>query len=107
MNGNGLTNKQEIQELELSEESSKIEQEALERKIKLGKADEHLLYIINNCKLSGTKYLDLSKKNMSAIPEELLSLTHLEVSMVLRMLILLVMKNSFFQLNFEHVCPLY
>lgn len=64
---------------ELERETSKIEQEALDRKIKLGKANEFILSVINNCARNGAKYLDLSRKNLSSIPEELLTLTHVEV----------------------------
>ncbi|XP_067936336.1 leucine-rich repeat-containing protein 27-like isoform X2 [Watersipora subatra] len=71
---NGL----ETQENELSLDSSKIEQEALERKIKLGKANDHVLHLIENCKLTGATCLDLSRKSIATIPDELLELTHLE-----------------------------
>ena len=64
---------------DLERETSKIEQEALDRKIKLGKANEFILSVINNCARTGAKFLDLSKKNLSSIPEELLTLTHVEV----------------------------
>ena len=82
MNGSSIeiSDTSEKHELELSRESSKIEQEALERKIKLGKAQEHVISLIQSCKHSGARYLDLTKKNISVVPDELLSLTHLEVS---------------------------
>lgn len=65
--------------VELERQMSNIEQEALDRKIKLGKANEFVIGMINNCNRSGAKYLDLSKKNLNCIPEELLSLSHVEV----------------------------
>ena len=79
-NGSGLVDVMEMHESELSGESSKIEQEALERKIKLGKASEHISNLIDNCKYTGAKSLDLTKKNLLDIPNELLTLDHLEVS---------------------------
>lgn len=56
-----------------------IEQEALNRKIRLGKAHEHVATLIHFCAQSGRRYLDLSNKNISSIPADLYSLTHLEV----------------------------
>lgn len=60
-------------------EPTKIEQEALDRKIKQGKAGEYVAKLIYNCAQSGSRFLDLARKSISTIPEELLSLKHLEV----------------------------
>lgn len=64
---------------ETNKAPSYIEQEALERKIRLGMANDHIYNLISSCGMSGTNSLDLSKKNLSSIPSELLSLSHLEV----------------------------
>lgn len=63
----------------LEPEAIQIEQEALERKIRLGMASEHITSIINNCRDNGAPFIDLSKKSITAVPEDLLSLTHLQV----------------------------
>lgn len=76
-NGDGTS--QYLPHLELEGEPSKIEQEALDRKIKLGKANEFTVSVINNCARSGAKHLDLSRKSLTSIPDELLTLTHIEV----------------------------
>lgn len=84
MNGRGdadvTTGHLDTDSPDFGRESSKIEQEALERKIKLGKAHDHISALIRNCSESGTPYLDLSQKHLSEIPDELLRLSHIEVS---------------------------
>lgn len=85
MNGGGDSNEAPVKGVgacaphELSRQNSKIEQEALDRKIKLGKAAESIVSIINNCKVTGAKCLDLSRRGISTLPEELLALTDIEV----------------------------
>lgn len=56
-----------------------IEQEAVERKIRQGKGHEFVVNIINNCTKSGSIFLDLSNRNIASVPEELLSVTHVQV----------------------------